>query len=120
MNATRGDPWAELEKQYYALFVKGSNGSGIELCDSLGWLPMVTLLLEELAKLGNVKINLIKEKWGCLRIQCHTVQSDTASALIDFVMELSAKTCSTCGKAGEIRDLSGWQVTLCSDCMAKK
>ena len=117
MNA---DQWVELEKTHNALFVKGNNGSGIELCGSPGWLPMVTVLLEKLAKLGNVKVNIIKEKYGCLRIQCHTVQSDVASALIDLVEDLSAKTCSTCGKAGEIRNMSGWYVALCQECMAKK
>lgn len=110
------DIWADLEHQYSSLFVKNGTGSAIELYGCPGWVNIVVTLLDMLEKLGGVQINLIKEKWGCIRIQSHTVQSEVAQALCNYAMTLSEVTCCECGRAGSIQNHSGYYLALCSDC----
>ena len=113
------DNWTNLEHKYSHIFERNKDyGHAIELITFHdGWFNIVQTLLEELSNIQGVKINLIKEKWGCLRIQTHTVQGDVARALCSFAEKLSEKTCSKCGKAGTIQNIGGYYIAICSDCI---
>ena len=86
-----------------------------------GWKDIVLRADGMLAYMDpNYKITQIKEKFGTLRYYFDTEKSgielDIMYAIASEAERMSAQTCETCGKFGELRDDRSWIVTLCSKC----
>lgn len=85
--------------------------------DFPGWGKIINDLLKELHKLKKngerVEINLIKEKYGCLRVQGKF--SDRANDLITLVMNRSEETCAICGEPGVIGEIEGYYLSRCEE-----
>lgn len=60
----------------------------------------------------------LKEKYGSLRIESSSY-TDEIAEVIEKYENLSAKTCISCGKDGEMSCKFGWYEPLCSECGAK-
>lgn len=90
-----------------------------------GWYQVVDQLCARIeatlspADLRKVQLAQLKEKFGTLRIHVdyrgsHTSPAWTAvRALVVAAQEVADKTCQDCGAAGELRDASGYYLTLC-------
>lgn len=86
-----------------------------------GWKDIVLRADAMLAYIDpNYKICQIKEKFGTLRYYFESkkfgIERDIMYAIADGAERMSAQTCETCGKFGELRDDRSWVVTLCSKC----
>jgi ribosomal protein S14 len=109
-----------LTQQYKVLFDGNCNCGGIELMSPLhsGWYPLVSLLLEKLQECKEtgqrVRIRLIKEKWGSLRIQGEF--SEAAREICEKISEYSEETCAVCGNPGVIMNAKGYYLALCTTC----
>jgi hypothetical protein len=87
-----------------------------------GWKDIVLKADEMLSFIDpDYEIHQIKEKFGTLRyyygstVTHGSVQSDIMRAIETWAERRSAFTCETCGKFGELRELS-WIRTLCDEC----
>jgi hypothetical protein len=87
-----------------------------------GWKDIVLKADEMLSFIDpDYEIHQIKEKFGTLRyyygstVTYGSVQSDIMRAIETWAESRSAFTCETCGKFGELRELS-WIRTLCDEC----
>lgn len=106
--------FSDLEKEYPDVCISHRNEPVIQLYSETGWFNIVKTILAE-ARNYNVKISLIKEKWGGLR-----VYNDGRNAVFDKICScgknLASKTCEQCGKYGQLRESGGWYVTGCVSC----
>lgn len=110
------DSFSKLEEEFSDVCVpQGDSQHTIELGSyHIGWLPIVRTVLEN-ARKNKIKIHLIKEKFGNIRIHPH-FHNEKFSEICNSACDLSLNTCSKCGKSGQLRINSGWYVTGCEDC----
>lgn len=85
-----------------------------EMCVGAGWRPIVRDAVQKIETAGG-KINDVKEKFGGLRIYCHS-ESDTETDIYKIIGE-AQKQCSTiceeCGMPGKVKSINGWYKTVC-------
>lgn len=62
------------------------------------------------------KISDMREKWGRLDLFFNN-SNDKIDDVIDKYVELSKKTCFKCGCECEMRNLGGWLVPACDECV---
>ena len=67
----------------------------------------------------NVKIQLIKEKWGCLRIHTSTYNKESQE-LIEIAENRSDGLCFYCGNQGKIVEMRGYYLPYCDACIVKQ
>lgn len=65
-----------------------------------------------------VTVDQVKEKFGTLRFY-YTGGDETIRGMVRMAESMSALTCETCGKPGEVRH-GGWIRTLCDEHEAKR
>ena len=82
-----------------------------------GWKPLIKRVLE-LAMDHKNSIYMIKEKWGCLRVQHSIINPEIEQAIYEIEQE-STKTCYYCGKEAEIVLILGYYVPMCKSCKLK-
>lgn len=100
-----------------------------------GWLDLIDDGLSKIEAylgavgwLGKSEVRQIKEKFGELRIYVrprdgHEWSDEIATGLAsirDEIMNLSARTCEICGKAGQIEVIGGYHQCLCPEHAAKR
>jgi hypothetical protein len=61
-----------------------------------------------------IGIAVVKEKYGTLRIQGNF--PDIAYEFIEEAVKKSEKVCEYCGAEGNLRNVWGWQKTICNAC----
>lgn len=61
----------------------------------------------------------VKEKYGTLRFYISN-GDDIIDGMIAYAEYLSGRTCEVCGSRDGVSQTSGWIVTLCSECLAKR
>lgn len=114
-----------LKDKYPALFEPDCI---IELTtpDYEGWLTIIDDLLSQLNSYydkfsHSLKIRLIKEKFGGLRINySHDDKDNICRDLNEFAINSANKTCAQCGIPGSLCVYdSEYYFTICSDCRAK-
>jgi hypothetical protein len=107
--------------QYPLVFPTGAPEHGFS-CGK-GWYTLLDALFfviqRDLEKLpeAHFRIELIKEKFGTLRIY---YEYENATEYIEQTIiqaeEMSANICETCGEYGRLRDTSHWIQVRCDDC----
>lgn len=103
-------------------FYTGHYGTGLPFECGDGWFDLLYKLSLKIAKhievkkLENFGVSQVKEKYGTLRYYTY-YEDDLISQFIEEAERESAVTCEQCGKQGEMRNLSGWYMTLCSECL---
>jgi hypothetical protein len=92
-----------------------------------GWKDIVLKADEMLAFIDpDYEIHQIKEKFGTLRLyfgttfEFGTVQSNIMYSIERWAESMSATTCESCGKSGELRTETHYIVTMCNDCNANR
>lgn len=119
-----GDEWKEqIIKAFPGLF-KG-NMLCIE-CDE-GWSGIidsfcqnVDYTLRDYPNAPDVTIELIKEKFGGLRIHIHANGMKNLFEIVDHYEQMSHKICERCGMLGKLRSHRPWHKTLCDSCDGKE
>lgn len=92
---------------------------GIDCGD--GWYEIIDRMCHKLSKLGGVRFDQIKEKFGILTVYQSAPNSvyDESDRIIREAEKESSTTCEYCGKPGKAND-TGWITTLCEECRQKK
>lgn len=86
-----------------------------ELVDATGWKPFIQPIIE-LAKVKDIKILQIKEKFGQLRVYSRSDDVEL-DAMIAQAEKDCAVVCIQCGKGDQqVRAIRGWLSTLCDEC----
>lgn len=103
------------------------------LCIGNGWLPLMFRLLQDLDHVidnreNSVWLAQVKEKFGTLRVYLNADQSDENGSaklnrqrlyicerFVSWAEHVSAYTCETCGKRGEMRSQNGWVMVRCDE-----
>ena len=67
----------------------------------------------------DVVFDQVKEKYGSLRIYWSGPDDGFVEGVIAMAEEMSRQTCDRCGNRGSTRG-TGWLVTTCDECEAKK
>jgi hypothetical protein len=71
-----------------------------------------------------VKIRVIRQKWGEIDViladETGVDGYQCVESTIDQLEELSAHTCSDCGKPGGVREHNGWATAYCDSCCVEK
>jgi len=85
-----------------------------------GWTNLVDAMMDELfAVEPDIKINLVKQKFGELRVYTSS-KAECVYAIIEEARKQSLKTCEICGKPGSVRVRGGGiKKTVCSECLTK-
>lgn len=102
------------------------SGRGIE-CGN-GWNDLIWISLEKLEKIPDIRIFVIKEKFGSLRIQWEYIgyedgkdmDDDTMDNLCQIISEadvLSRTICEYCGSTENIIRTTGYIQHLCQKCL---
>lgn len=117
-----------IEKNIHMFTPAEQGGRGVE-CGP-GWFDIVEDFLEknkDLFMIWDVKIALIKEKFGYMRIHLdaphgfyESEAGETCRRTMRDAIILSHKTCEVCGKSGKIGHIAGWLQCLCKKCKEEK
>lgn len=119
------DRYKELIKKYPDLFgIEGKpapyNERSVECGE--GWYDLIDNLcaivqseVNQNEKVGPVRIQQIKEKFGTLRFYI-SGYSDYIRGAIIMAEQLSKYICEECGEKGTIQPDMGWIKTLCHEC----
>lgn len=84
-----------------------------------GWNQLFQELFAELRNLyPDFKIVQIKEKFG--RLTVYTNMMKETFELTSCYSKKSEKVCLDCGNEGQLQTLSGWVLTICRNCNAKR
>lgn len=105
-----------------------------------GWYPLLENLCQEIAdayEQAGLPMDLcvvdVKQEWGSLSFDFH-FENENATAdteervkklhhkiieIVRFYEDKSTSVCEECGQPGEMRDDSGFKITLCDDCFEK-
>jgi len=83
---------------------------------SRGWRPLLERCLDVAEPLADVRIGMVKQKWGELRIVFdYPGEQPDLERVVDDVRAESARTCEACGAPGEpALTASRWIRTLCT------
>lgn len=114
----------ELQSKYDFLkptpLREGLLGFGFECGD--GWLPLLAKMFKDVDKVLKpeerkyFRFTQIKEKYGGLRAYFNG-GSDEVYKIVDCAEEQSYKTCEKCGSTDNVKQTTGWIVSLCPNCM---
>jgi hypothetical protein len=85
-----------------------------------GWLPLVMILMEDLAELRNHSdnkflITCLECRNGMLHVELDTMTS-SAQAVIEEHQLLSSLTCQTCSAPGHPHEINGGEYVYCRIC----
>jgi hypothetical protein len=78
----------------------------------IGWAKLIDRFYDFAPEWTDV--TQVKEKFGSLRIYCHT--DEASFDLIEELEKESLVTCEFCGEAGTTKVYGGWYKTLCPKC----
>lgn len=127
--------YSQYEKRFWSEFPfmrnwdheKGTHEDTAVLCEvSDGWLPLIYDLCSEIKEymlknnldLNSLHMAQIKEKYAELRVYCDGGDSNIYE-IISKYEEKSNSICEVCGRAGRLRNVNGWMVTICEKCETK-
>lgn len=94
-----------------------------------GWFPIVEELHNVLVRIDpDYRVDQVKEKFGGLRYYftpsfkpiTDPSKYATMRYLVEYAEALAARTCDRCSRPSSLRDLGGWAVTRCDDCLGNK
>lgn len=90
----------DLKTQYSTIL---DNKVQIEIGTDYGWFKLVNDMLNELEKLKEpLKIHLIKEKFGSLRVYSYSVTNNQTNVIKKY-QKIASVTCERCGNIGSYR-----------------
>ena len=79
-----------------------------------GWQPVITRLLNMLAKVKGLEVHQIKQKFGGLRCYTNNDHSLEVIDIVDYFDVICQVTCEVCGERGERwKQTSGWISVVC-------
>lgn len=115
--------FTDLEREFSDVCLSKNDGQSVIQLDDhhLGWFHMVETLLESIRSQGD-KISVIRSHHGKLDVDLISDEKygswpkDTSYEISEYATKLSAKTCSNCGKPGQLREKDGQYFTICDSC----
>lgn len=90
-----------------------------------GWYDLLDKLFQDIVKICEEKelpipkITQIKEKFAALCFYVESADSEIFE-LIHEAERVSRTVCETCGKPGNVKNVKGWYITICDNCLNNK